>query len=134
MITRIFALATLVLSVGCAHPPSAAVAAYNLHAQCGRDARDWLREFHRSTEGNFSHLDYSSHYSQKLNSCFIKIDGVGAVASEISHAVYDVNDNQFLGAIFETQAGELTCFPVNPSGGCSQSNFHQQVIQRYMLD
>jgi hypothetical protein len=52
---------------------SRAVADFDLHGRCAKDARSWLSE-NWSRDKDTILLDYTNHYNKKTNQCFILVE------------------------------------------------------------
>jgi hypothetical protein len=115
-----------------------------LQEKCGRDAREWFKEFHEGDSvatGPVVTLqnEYSNHYSEKRSRCYALVlqstsISRGAKPAALLHTMLlaDVNENREIGRFFENTSGSVPVKCNLDDHGCSSQQEWQSLAAAYM--
>jgi len=148
--TRAWLIAMLILLLGCDQqqtetkakaPPSAPSvrADYEYQERCGKAAAQWFKlrygDGSQTTSEGTSNSDFSNHYNQKLNKCFVLAVGTVFVKGRMStwQQLHDVHENKQYGDWFQNQdTNAVLCNFLQAS--CASYNEWKELIKPYMED
>ena len=87
--------------------------AYELSEKCGKEAREWFRQFYgngeQKTPDYTGMSNYTNHYNPKLNQCFALVATFGSLKDAKTHSsrfsdvktLVQVNENKEVGTYFK---------------------------------